>query len=108
MAKAHSKSGSPVNKVTKTERFYTVGYAQQDGRQGPAPAIHLKGLWLQTAGFDIGNRLTVKVMDGCLVLIPDNYNAHVVDQQTQQHKKQLAEIRSNISELFSVAHETCK
>ncbi len=27
MAKAHSKSGVTVNKATKTERYYTVGYA---------------------------------------------------------------------------------
>nr|WP_323662130.1 SymE family type I addiction module toxin [Pectobacterium parmentieri] len=46
MAKAHSKSGVTVNKATKTERYYTVGYAPHNGKPNPPSAINLKGRWL--------------------------------------------------------------
>lgn len=32
------------------------------------PAIHLKGMWLDAAGFTPGCALDVKVMQGCIVL----------------------------------------
>ena len=32
------------------------------------PAIHLKGMWLEAAGFTPGCALDVKVMQGCIVL----------------------------------------
>ncbi|PHM44391.1 SymE family type I addiction module toxin [Xenorhabdus szentirmaii] len=70
MAKAHSKQNVAQNKATKTERYYTVGYVPQNDKAKAPPAIHLKGQWLKQAGFEIGDSVTVKIMDGCLVLIP--------------------------------------
>ncbi|MCL6340902.1 type I toxin-antitoxin system SymE family toxin, partial [Pectobacterium carotovorum subsp. carotovorum] len=32
MAKAHSKSDVTLNKHARTERYYTVGYAPQNGK----------------------------------------------------------------------------
>ncbi|ELI7922620.1 SymE family type I addiction module toxin [Yersinia enterocolitica] len=34
----------------------------------PAPAITLKGCWLEGAGFKTGTALKVRVMPGCLVI----------------------------------------
>ncbi|WP_042820635.1 MULTISPECIES: SymE family type I addiction module toxin, partial [Yersinia pseudotuberculosis complex] len=47
MAKAHSTSGTGINKTPKTERYYTVGYVPQRGKRNPPPAINLKGRWLE-------------------------------------------------------------
>ncbi|NHB90370.1 SymE family type I addiction module toxin [Photorhabdus tasmaniensis] len=89
MAKAHSKAEAAVNKAVKTERYYTVGYVP-NGVNNATPAIHLKGQWLKQAGFDTGGQITVKVMDGCLVLIPDS---EATQQQHQQYQRQQAHLR---------------
>ncbi|WP_319931684.1 SymE family type I addiction module toxin [Xenorhabdus santafensis] len=34
--------------------------------------MHLKAQWLKAVGFNIVGTLTVKIMDDCLVLIPDS------------------------------------
>ncbi|PWC11830.1 type I toxin-antitoxin system SymE family toxin [Brenneria roseae subsp. americana] len=60
MAETHSKLDSAVNKATKTERYYTVGYAPQNGRPNPPSAINLKGRWLEESGFMTGMPVTVE------------------------------------------------
>ncbi|ECH7957301.1 type I toxin-antitoxin system SymE family toxin [Salmonella enterica subsp. enterica serovar Denver] len=36
------------------------------------PCQHLKGDWLEEAGFETGRGVTVKISDGCIVLMADN------------------------------------
>ncbi|WFQ80402.1 SymE family type I addiction module toxin [Xenorhabdus sp. SF857] len=100
MAKAHSKQNRAVNKATKTERYYTVGYVPQNDKANAPPAIHLKGQWLKAAGFDKGCTLTVKIMDGCLVLIPDSDETRTIKQQYQRQQDQLSEIKLRMRELI--------
>ncbi|MDC9598939.1 SymE family type I addiction module toxin [Xenorhabdus anantnagensis] len=100
MAKAHSKQNRAVNKAAKTERYYTVGYVPQNDKASAPPAIHLKGQWLKAAGFDIGGTLTVKIMDGCLVLIPDSDETQSIKQQYQRQQDQLSEIKLRMRELI--------
>ncbi|MEG7503421.1 SymE family type I addiction module toxin [Providencia stuartii] len=42
------------------------------------PAIHLTGYWLKGAGFETGFTFTVKILNGCLVLIPDSEDIRVI------------------------------
>ncbi|MBC8954994.1 SymE family type I addiction module toxin [Xenorhabdus sp. PB62.4] len=100
MAKAHSKQNRAVNKAAKTERYYTVGYVPQNGRSNPRPAINLTGRWLKAAGFEIGDTLTVKIMDGCIVLIPDSDGARAIRQQYERQQDQLSEIKLRMRELI--------
>ncbi|MEQ1974816.1 SymE family type I addiction module toxin [Xenorhabdus sp. SGI240] len=100
MAKAHSRQNRAVNKATKTERYYTVGYVPQNDKAKAPPAIHLKGQWLKAAGFDKGCTLTVKIMDGCLVLIPDSDETRTIKQQYQRQQDQLSEIKLRMRELL--------
>ncbi|PHM75350.1 SymE family type I addiction module toxin [Xenorhabdus cabanillasii] len=100
MAKAHSKQNVAQNKATKTERYYTVGYVPQNDKASAPPAIHLKGQWLKAAGFDIGGTLTVKIMDGCLVLIPDSDETHSLRQQYRRQREQISEIKLRMRELI--------
>ncbi|MCG8711115.1 type I toxin-antitoxin system SymE family toxin [Brenneria sp. 4F2] len=62
------RSDCAVNKVAKTERYYTVGFAPQNGRPNPPPAINLKGRWLEESGFMTGMPITVTVEQGRLVI----------------------------------------
>ncbi|WP_340612100.1 SymE family type I addiction module toxin [Xenorhabdus bharatensis] len=100
MAKAHSKQNHAVNKAAKTERYYTVGYVPQNDKASAPPAIHLKGQWLKAAGFDIGGTLTVKIMDGCLVIIPDSDDTRTIKQQYQRQQDQLSKMKLWIRELI--------
>ncbi|MDC9598101.1 SymE family type I addiction module toxin [Xenorhabdus anantnagensis] len=81
MAKAHSKQNRAVNKAAP-------------------PAIHLKGQWLKAAGFDIGGTLTVKIMDGCIVLIPDSDGTRAIRQQYERQQDQLSEIKLKMRKLI--------
>ncbi|MFP1794338.1 SymE family type I addiction module toxin [Lonsdalea quercina] len=68
MAETHSKSDRTVNKAAKTERYYTVGYAPQNGRANPPSAINLKGRWLEESGFITGMPVTVTVERGRIII----------------------------------------
>ncbi|KAA8993829.1 type I toxin-antitoxin system SymE family toxin [Affinibrenneria salicis] len=68
MAETHSKSDGAVNKETKTERYYTVGYAPQNGKPNPTSAINLKGRWLEESAFMTGMPITITVERGRLVI----------------------------------------
>ncbi|MCC8368416.1 type I toxin-antitoxin system SymE family toxin [Xenorhabdus sp. PB61.4] len=100
MAKTHSKQNRAVNKAAKTERYYTVGYVPQNDKASAPPAIHLKGQWLKQAGFEIGGTLTVKIMDGCLVLIPNSDDTRTIKQQYRRQQDQLSEIKLRMRELI--------
>ncbi|HEJ9660221.1 TPA: SymE family type I addiction module toxin [Proteus mirabilis] len=99
--KTHSKSGTRINKAPKTERYYTVGYAPNGSNAAPQPAIHQKGHWLKEAGFETGFIFTVKILNGCLVLIPDSEDIRVIKQQNQQQQAQLSEIKKSMRELMA-------
>ncbi|EOG5445961.1 SymE family type I addiction module toxin [Morganella morganii] len=71
-------SGSTVNKALKTERFYMVSYALKGKNSSPPPAITLKWHWLKAAGFETGFIFTVKILNGCLVLIPDSEDIRAI------------------------------
>ncbi|KMW72642.1 endoribonuclease [Photorhabdus luminescens subsp. luminescens] len=102
MAKAHSKAEVAVNKAAKTERYYTVGYVPNGNKANNAtPAIHLKGQWLRQAGFNTGGQITVKVMDGCLVLIPESEATQQQHQQYQRQQAQLREIKQQMRALIT-------
>ncbi|MBD2812693.1 type I toxin-antitoxin system SymE family toxin [Xenorhabdus sp. Vera] len=62
--------------------------------------MHLKGQWLKAAGFDIGGSVTVKIMDGCLVLIPDSDETNSLKQQYQRQREQISEIKLRMRELI--------
>ncbi|MCG8711052.1 type I toxin-antitoxin system SymE family toxin [Brenneria sp. 4F2] len=68
MAETHSKSDGAVNKADKTERYYTVEYAPQNGRPNPPSAINLKGRWFEESGFITGMPITATVERGILVI----------------------------------------
>ncbi|WP_086954647.1 SymE family type I addiction module toxin [Xenorhabdus innexi] len=77
-----------------------MGYVPQNDKDKAPPAIHLKGQWLKQAGFEIGGSVTVKIMEGCLVLIPDSDETHSLKQQYQRQREQISEIKLRMRELI--------
>ncbi|WP_407321194.1 SymE family type I addiction module toxin [Dickeya ananatis] len=68
MAAHDSTSRNTVNTATKTARYYTVGYAPQNGKPNPPSAINLKGRRLEESGFMTGMPITVTVERGRIVI----------------------------------------
>ena len=59
-------------------RFLKVGYHYYESRRKEdcprsrtVPYVRLCGDWLQDAGFAVGQRVRVQVVDQCIVILPD-------------------------------------
>lgn len=63
MAEIHHKPETGI----PTIRCYTVGYVS-DAKYQPLSSIHLKGRWLEEAGFATGTPVNVRVMQDCLII----------------------------------------
>ncbi|EDD8385610.1 type I addiction module toxin, SymE family [Salmonella enterica subsp. enterica serovar Schwarzengrund] len=51
------------------------------------PSLHLKGDWLAEAGFETGRGVTVKISQGCIVLMADNNEVQELREQLYQAKR---------------------
>lgn len=65
MAETHHK---PETHIPAASRAYTVGYVRDSRTFEPAPAVTLKGHWLEDAGVGTRTPLEVKVLLDCLIL----------------------------------------
>src|SRR5699024_470631 len=102
MAKTYSKLKSTTNKAPTpqpTTRAYTVGYLAGQPNTS-TPTIHLKGKWLNAAGFTTGSAVIVRVMPGCLVITTEQ--EHIIKQQQlldqiQQAEKRIAHLADELT-----------
>lgn len=69
MATIPTQTQTKSKKPVKTERHYTVRYVPNRGDTS-TPALNLSGKWLREVGFDTGAKVTVKIAEDCIVLIP--------------------------------------
>ncbi|EHJ7193213.1 SymE family type I addiction module toxin [Salmonella enterica subsp. enterica serovar Victoria] len=51
------------------------------------PSQHLKGDWQEEAGFETGRSVTVKISDGCIVLMADGNEVQKLCEQLYQAKR---------------------
>ncbi|MDH2125509.1 MULTISPECIES: SymE family type I addiction module toxin [Pantoea] len=52
--------------------------------------VSLAGQWLPEAGFEVGTGVSLKVLDGCLVLITDSREeTRLLHEQTQLAQQQM-------------------
>ncbi|HCT7327019.1 TPA: hypothetical protein OT776_001394 [Proteus mirabilis] len=58
-------------------------------------------MWLKDAGFETSFTFTVKILNGCLVLITDREDTRAIKQQNQQQQAQLSAIKHTIRELMA-------
>ncbi|WP_213134347.1 SymE family type I addiction module toxin [Citrobacter sp. FP75] len=90
MANSHS---TPDTDQSGTEHSLIVGYRPNIFDKS-TPKIILSGKWLRAAGFDTGQQITVKVMNGCIVLM-------VYGEQEQQLQDKLKEAQQNLNRIES-------
>ncbi|WP_423062208.1 SymE family type I addiction module toxin [Citrobacter portucalensis] len=67
---------SHTNRKTKIPTRYTQ-----------SPSLHLKGDWLEEAGFETGRCVTVKISQGCIVLMADCNEVQELREQLYQAKQ---------------------
>ncbi|EOU9710277.1 SymE family type I addiction module toxin [Salmonella enterica] len=63
------------------------------------PSLHLKGDWLEEAGFDTGRGVTVKISQGCIVLMADNNEVQELREEIYKVKQVVKGMRDGV---FSV------
>ncbi|OSM93881.1 MULTISPECIES: SymE family type I addiction module toxin [Lonsdalea] len=101
MANAHSTPDTPIS---KTERRCVVGYRPQNGNTS-TPALTLSGKWLREAGFETGVNVTVRITDGCIVLIPDSDEVQQLQQQLYKIKQLVNGLKAGMVNALSCAAE---
>ncbi|HFI5650047.1 TPA: SymE family type I addiction module toxin [Klebsiella michiganensis] len=92
MADSHSTSDFAVS---GTERHLIVGYRPQ-GRDTTTPSLTLSGKWLRAAEFDTGKRFTVKVMDGCIVLLPQSDKEEMLKAELLQIQQSFKSVNNTL------------
>jgi len=88
MADSHS---TPDTDQSGTERSVIVGY-RPNVFDKSTPKIILSGKWLREAGFDTGQQISVKVMNGCIVLM-------VYGEQEQRLQDELIEANQKLNRI---------
>jgi toxic protein SymE len=67
------------------------------------PNINLKGKWLKEAGFETGAHLTVKISDGCIVIIKDSEEVDELKHEQEVLRQQLRDVKQANRDIKSTA-----
>ncbi|MBS6736478.1 endoribonuclease SymE [Phytobacter diazotrophicus] len=87
----------------ENNRKGTVSYASRFEDRQHIPAIIMKGQWLEAAGFTTGDKIDIKVMEGCIVLTVKQPEPELmlalrqVDKLSARKQKQVQEFIGVIS-----------
>lgn len=95
MADSHS---TPDTDQSGTERSVIVGY-RPNVFDKSTPKIILSGKWLREAGFDTGQQISVKVMNGCIVLMIYGEQEQRLQDELQEVNQKLKRIESTLATL---------
>ncbi|AXF77074.1 SymE family type I addiction module toxin [Erwinia tracheiphila] len=96
---------TPEVTLSKTQRRLKVGYVgishtnrktKVSTRYSRSPSLHLKGDWLAEAGFDTGRGVTVKISEGCIVLMADNNEVRELREQLYQVRQVMKGIKEAV------------
>ena len=77
---------TPEVAISKTQRRCTVGYLPN---RSDTPVIKISAKWLREAGFEIGTGVTVKISEGCLILLADN-------NEVQELRRELYQVKQSV------------
>ncbi|MDU9615448.1 SymE family type I addiction module toxin [Escherichia coli] len=80
--------------ISKTQLRCTVGYLPN---RSDTPVIKISAKWLREAGFEIGTGVTVKISEGCLILLADNNEVQELRRELYQVKQVVKEMKNGIS-----------
>lgn len=65
------------------------------------PSLHLKGDWLKKAGFETGRGVTVKISDGCIVLMADCNEVQELREQLYLAKQMVKGIKDGMFSMLN-------
>ncbi|KAA1148318.1 MULTISPECIES: SymE family type I addiction module toxin [Citrobacter] len=65
------------------------------------PSLHLKGDWLKEAGFETGRGVTVKISDGCIVLMADCNEVQELREQLYLAKQVVKGIKDGMFSMLN-------
>ncbi|HAK2953292.1 TPA: type I addiction module toxin, SymE family [Salmonella enterica] len=86
-------SGASVHHIN-SETCMTACYSQ-------IPSQHLKGDWLAEEGFDTGASVTVKISEGCLILIAETDEVRDLRKELYQVKKSMKHIKAGVNDVVN-------
>lgn len=92
MADPHSILDVPI---AETERSIIVGY-RPHGLDKSTPKLQLSGKWLREVGFDTGAHITVKVMNGCIVLVPFSNREELLVRELNEVRQSLSTVKNAV------------
>ena len=72
-----AKSICHTKQIKIGHMIYDYRRKTQNNSQAKVPWLQLKGHWLDQAGFSIDTPVTVRVMEGCLVLTAEQQTANL-------------------------------
>ncbi|HFW0758534.1 TPA: SymE family type I addiction module toxin [Salmonella enterica subsp. enterica serovar Saintpaul] len=65
------------------------------------PSQHLKGDWQEEAGFETGHGVTVKISEGCLILIAETDEVRDLRKELYQVKKSMKHIKAGVNNVVN-------
>ncbi|AKW16921.1 TPA: SymE family type I addiction module toxin [Salmonella enterica] len=65
------------------------------------PSQHLKGDWQEDAGFETGRSVTVKISEGCLILIAETDEVRDLRKELYQVKKSMKHIKAGVNNVVN-------
>lgn len=101
---------TPEVTISKTHRRLKVGYVgiSHTNRKtkvptgySRSPSLHLKGDWLAEAGFDTGRGVTVKISQGCIVLMADNSEVQELREELYKVKQVVKGMRDGVFSMLN-------
>ncbi|MCT2385930.1 type I toxin-antitoxin system SymE family toxin [Erwinia pyrifoliae] len=98
MAEHDSKS---ERGISKTQRRVIVGYRPKGGERD-TPQVSITGKWLAEAGFAVGTGVSLTVLEGCLLLIPDSREEKRLRAMEQQLKAQQQELEQTKQRMIAM------
>ncbi|EEO8342941.1 type I toxin-antitoxin system SymE family toxin [Salmonella enterica] len=90
--------------MAKTERSFIVGYRPQR-RDKNTPSLTLSSNWLRETGFETGRQISVKVMDGCIVLMAYDEKKQKLFSELQEMQQKLKGIEEALAAVHSSLFE---
>ena len=85
---------TPEVAISKTQRRCTVGYLPN---RSDTPVIKISAKWLREAGFEIGTGVTVKISEGCLILLAECNEVQELRRELYQVKQVVKGMKAGIS-----------
>ncbi|MGK9176021.1 SymE family type I addiction module toxin [Yokenella regensburgei] len=102
MAERDSRPEVTISKAQRRVKVGSVGICHTNRKitvptyNSHIPGIHFKGEWLKEADFDTGTGVTVKISQGCIVLIVDCDEVQGLREQLYQVRQVVKGIKEAV------------